>query len=531
MELGLHDLLSIPRRLFTNNKAKPHKQTTGERIRLMLEELGPTFIKLGQFASTRSDILPNDIIIELERLQDNVPPFPTKEARDIIEQELGSPIEELFAEFNETPLAQASIGQVYEASLRSGETVAIKVQRPHIKERVHTDLEILQDITELAEQRLQWASRYQVHGVIEEFSRALKAELNYMNEGLSAERIAKQFKDSPFIHVPEIYWDYSSKQVLTMEFVSGIKLNEEEKLQSAGVNQALLAERIVKSLFHQIFIEGFFHGDPHPGNIMVLPNEEVVYLDFGSVGRISSDMRKHLSSFVIALMRQSTDGLIKSISRMGVVPKEVDMKKLRADIDLLRDKYYDVPLSQVNLGESVEDLFTITFKHHIRLPADLALLGKTMFTIEGIVERLDPDLSIVKMAEPFGKQLLKQRYHPKTIAENVFDDLSEYSEVLRDLPATVQELKTVIKDGRIRIEINVPRLERSLKKLDQVGNRLAFSIVLLAFSIIMTGLIIGSAVTGQATVLWNIPVIEIGFVIATLMFLMMLYGIFKSGRF
>lgn len=531
MELGLHDLLSLPKRIFTKDQSKYQTHSMGERVRLILEDLGPTFIKLGQFASTRSDLFPDDIIKELEKLQDDVPPFSKHEAKKIIEHELGRSIEELFHTFNENPLAAASIGQVHQGILFTGEDVAIKIQRPEIEEKVHTDLEILSNLANLAEQRVEWASRYQVKDIIEEFSKSLKNELDYTVEGYNAEKIAKQFIDDPNIYVPKVYWDFSTKRVLTMEFIDGTKLNEEAKLASAGVNNEQIAERIVESLFYQIFIEGFFHGDPHPGNIMVLPDEKIVYLDFGSVGRVTADMKKHLSSFIIALMRQNTDGIIKAINRMGVIPEDTDMKKLRADVDLLREKYYDVPLSRVSLDESVNDLFTVTYNHHIHLPSDLTLLGKTLLTIEGIVERLDPELSIVKMAEPFGSQLLKQRYHPKKIAENILNDLMEYSEIVTELPETINELKSVINKGKVRLEINIPSLDRSLKKLDQISNRLSFSIVLLSFSIIMTGLIIGSAVVRQSTLLWDIPVIEIGFVVAILMFLAILYGIFKSGRF
>ncbi|HLR71693.1 MAG TPA: ABC transporter, partial [Pseudogracilibacillus sp.] len=258
---------------------------------------------------------------------------------------------------------------------------------------------------------------------------------------------------------------------------------------------------------------------------------EVVLIDFGSVGRLSPDMKKHLSSFVIALMRQDTERLIKAINHMGIIPHDVDMQQLRADVDLLREKYYDVPLSQVSLGDAINDLFTVTYYHHIHLPSDLALLGKTLLTIEGIVTRLDPNLSIVKMAEPFGKQLIKERYHPKKLADHLLGDIGEYTEIVSDLPETIKELRSVIKNGKIRFELNVPGLNQTLKKLDQISNRLSFSIVLLSFSIIMTGLIVGSAIIRQSNVLWNVPVIEVGFVVAILMFLWILYGIFRSGRF
>lgn len=521
----------MPKRVFTREAPKEPVQTTEERVRLFLEELGPTFIKLGQFASTRADILPAELLKELEKLQDNVPPFSSEEAIQIVEYELGDTVDALFGDFNENPLAAASIGQVHNAVLKTGESVAIKIQRPNIREKIFADLEILQDLASLAEHQLEWAARYQLKDIIKEFSRSLRAELDYTNEGLNAEKIANQFKKQSNVRIPEIYWDYTTKQVLTMEFIHGTKLNKEQALIDRHIKLDVFAKRLVDTMFHQIFIEGFFHGDPHPGNIMVMPGEEVVLIDFGSVGRLSPDMKKHLSSFVIALMRQDTERLIKAINHMGIIPHDVDMQQLRADIDLLREKYYDVPLSQVSLGDAINDLFTVTYYHHIHLPSDLALLGKTLLTIEGIVTRLDPKLSIVKMAEPFGKQLIKERYHPKKIADHLLGDIGEYTEVVSDLPETIKELRSIIKNGKVRFELNIPGLNQTLKKLDQISNRLSFSIVLLSFSIIMTGLIVGSAIIRQSNVLWNVPVIEVGFVVATLMFLWILYGIFRSGRF
>nr|WP_155669241.1 AarF/ABC1/UbiB kinase family protein [Ornithinibacillus caprae] len=531
MELGLHDLLSLPKRMFMKSSKQNRTKTTGERVRLFMEELGPTFVKLGQFASTRSDILPSDIIIELEKLQDHVPPFPTRDVRNIIEDELGEPIDNAFSEFQESPLAAASIGQVHRAVLTSGEAVAIKIQRPNIKDKIRTDLEILKDIAILAEKRLEWAARYHVKDIIDEFAKSLLAELDYRNEGRNAERISKQFNGKKKIYVPKVYWGQTTEKVLTMEFVEGIKLHDKNELMNKGYNPSILAERVVKAMFHQIFIEGFFHGDPHPGNILALPEEKVVFVDFGLVGRVTSEMKGHLSMFVIALMRQNTDGMIKAINRMGMIPDDVDMQELRSDVELLREKYYDVPLSQVSLGESVNDLFSVAYRHHIRIPADLTLLGKTLLTIEGIVEKLDPELSIIKLAEPFGRELLKERFHPKNVADKAFKDLSEYGEMLSELPKNIQDLKSVIKKGKVRLEISMPKLDESLRKLDRISNRLSFSIVLLSFSIIMTGLIIGSALVSQSTPLWDIPVIELGFIVAILMFLWILFAIFRSGWF
>lgn len=531
MELGLHDILSLPRRIFLNQPKEIKQKTTGERIRLFMEDLGPTFVKLGQFASTRPDVLPKDIIIELEKLQSNVGSFSSEEAKAILEKELEAPVENLFSEFKEEPVAAASIGQVHYGVLKTGEPVAIKIQRPNIQENVKTDLEILKDIASIAERRLEIAARYNIVEIIEEFASSLRGELNYLNEGRNSEKIKAQFETNTNIHVPEVFWDYTTSHVLTTEFITGTKLENIQKLEMKGHDPGLIAEHVVKAMFHQIFIEGFFHGDPHPGNIMVLPGDKTVFIDFGSVGRLTAEMKDSLSMFVIALRRQHTDGILKAIDRMGMIPENINVSNLNKDLEKLRDKYYDIPLSYVNLGDAINDLFTVAYQHQIRIPADLTLLGKALLTMEGMVERMDPDLSIIKMAEPFGKELLKRRFQPKRIAENVLNELFEYRELLKDLPKDIQEVKSVIKKGKIRMEISLPKLEDSLKKMDKISNRLAFSIVLLAFSIIMTGLIIGSAIVSQTSPIWNIPVIEVGFIVAAAMFIWILYAIFRSGRF
>lgn len=517
--------------MILEGKQQKQSKTQGERIRLFLEELGPTFVKLGQFASTRRDLLPLGIIRELEKLQDDVPPFPFYEAKTIIETELAHSIEEIFREFNEQPLAAASIGQVHEAILHSGERVAVKIQRPQIARTVKTDLEILHNLAKIAEQRLEWAARYELQEIIEEFSISLKAELDYTKEGHNAERIGKQFENDATIHIPAIYWDYTTQKILTMEYLSGSKLVDEAGLISQGYNLHLLAERFVDAMFEQIFINGFFHSDPHPGNILATGGEVIAFIDFGAVGQITSDMKNHLSSFVIALMRQNTDELIKAIMGMGMITEEVNKTALQKDLDQLRDKYYDVPLSRVSLGEAVNDLFSVSYKHHMKIPPDLALLGKTLLTMEGMVEKLDPNLSIIKMAEPFGRKLFKKRFHPKKVAKDVLHDAVEYRELIAKLPSYIRELSTITKRGKVQVEMSVPEIRKLMKKMDSISNKLSFSIVLLSFSIIMTGLIVGSALLRQSTLLWNIPVIEVGFIVAFFMFLWILYAIFKSGRF
>jgi ubiquinone biosynthesis protein len=529
-EIGFAQFLSLPHKMFFDAKEKDGK-TTGERIRLVLQELGPTFVKLGQIASTRPDLLPEEIIHELEKLQDQVSPFSFEEVRNIVQKELGADLNQIFRQFADVPLAAASIGQVHQAILHSGEKVAVKVQRPNIANVIETDLEILQDLAILAERRLEWAARYQIRDMVDEFSRSLRAELDYTIEARNAEKISNQFKNDPNIYIPKVFWEYSTKKVLTMEYVEGVKFNELERLKQNGYNLKNLADRLTKAIFRQIFIEGFFHGDPHPGNVLVLPGEAIAFIDFGMVGRLNPEMKYHFSSLVIALMRQSTDGVIKSICQMGLVPDDVNLMQLRDDVEQLRGKYYHVSLSKISLGEAVNDLFRIAFRHSIRLPRDLTLLGKTLLTVEGMVEKLDPGFRILDIAEPFGRQLLKERWQPKNVAEVIWKRVSDYGEMLIDFPKNMKELTSLIKQGKLHLEIDVPKLDHFLKKLDQISNRLSFSIVLLSFSIIMVGIIIGSSMGRQSTLLWKIPAIEIGFGVATLMFVWLLYSIFKSGRF
>lgn len=530
-EMGLLHMLSLPKRLFTDTE-EMDPVSVGERIRLVIEELGPTYIKIGQIASTRADIIPQDILRELEKLQEKVPSFSFEEVAMIIEDELGSPLEDIFSSFDEKAIAAASIGQVHRAQLRStGELVAVKVQRPRIKAMIETDLEILMDLATLAEHRMERMERLQLRDVVEEFAKSLRNELDYTIEGRNAERIAKQFKKDKTIHVPEIYWDYSTRSVLTMEFVEGLRLNQFEALEKNGYDRKVLAEQLVRALFHQILIEGFFHADPHPGNIFLLRGGVISFIDFGMVGRLTLDMKQNFASLIIAMMRQNTESMIKAVLRIGIIPEEVNLSLLGNDVDELREKYMDVPMSRISLGEAISDLFEVAFRHQIRIPSDFTMVAKCFLILEGIVEKLDPHLSIMDMAEPFGLQLLKERYRPSRIAGRIWHNISDYSDLLVDLPKQMKDLIRNLVRGRIRIEVSVPELDIFLRKLDRITNQLSFSIVLLSFSIVMAGIIIASALGQQPIMFWQISVIEIGAAMAGLMLLWLFISIFKSGKF
>lgn len=530
-ELGLYHLLSLPRRIVTQ---EVHAALTlGERIRRVLEDLGPTFVKLGQLASTRSDLLPEPIIAELVKLQDSVAPFSAETARSIVEQELDQPLNEIFEAFENTPIAAASIGQVHRAVLHGGQSVAVKIQRPGVTRTMSRDLEILHDLSALAEKRLDWAKQYGLTRMVEEFSRSLLAELDYAQEGRNAERIAAQHTEQakPKVAIPTIYWDYSSARVLTMEYVSGITLNRREELLKRGMKLKAIAQQLVEMMLDQIFIHGFFHADPHPGNVMLLDNGKLALIDFGMVGRLNEEMKDSLSALVIALMRRNTDSMVRAILRLGVIPENTDRAVLRDDVERLRESYYDIPFNRISIGKALNDLFGIARKHRLVIPPDLAMLGKTMLTLEGVVANLDPSFSIVQMAEPFGRQLLQQRFSGSRIQRKLLGGVADLAESLVELPSQARQLSALLSSGKLKVEVGLPELKNLEHKFSRVGNRLSFSLVLLAFSIIMAGLIIGSSLRGEPSLLWDFRVVEIASVIALLMVVWLLLSIFKSGRF
>ncbi|GKV68524.1 ABC transporter [Sporosarcina sp. NCCP-2716] len=505
-------------------------QHIGQKLNRTLQELGPTFIKLGQIASTRRDLVPPEISRELEKLQDHTEPFPFGEVQQIVEAELGQPLYELFESFSDVPLATASIGQVHEAFLHSGEKVAVKVQRPDIRQTITTDLSILKEIASIVENNTEWGKMYGIRDIINEFSDSLLGELDYEKEARNAERIAKQSEGDAAVHIPAIHWSHSSEKVLTMEMVEGVKSDHLDRLDELGYDRELLACNLVHEMFSQVLDHGFFHGDPHPGNIYILPGNVITFIDFGMMGVLDDNLKFQFAKLVMELERGNTKGIIKALDAMDILDDDTDLPALEKDLGILKTKYYDKPLESMSLGEIFLDLFGVAYKHRIRIPSEITVLGKTILTLEGLISKLDPNMRIMDGVEPFGQQLLRERYSPSAIMKYLWENLSENAQIIAHIPKDFKEISNAAKKGKLKLDINLRQANFVMRRLDIISNRLAFSVILLAFSILMTGLIIGSAIAGQNNVLLNLPVIEVGAIVAFLMFIFLLFSIFRSGK-
>lgn len=526
-DLGMFDLVGKIQKKKVMSDEEVLSKNIGERVRITLEELGPTFIKLGQLASTRIDLFPQEIIRELAKLQDNVKPVPFKDIKKIIEEEFNIPLENLFSEFSRTPVASASIGQVHRAKLKTGEEVAIKVQRPNIENTIEKDLEILNDLAILIENRTDWGKNYRVYDIVKELSSSLRMELDYTREAKNAERCATKIKKLDYVKIPDVFWDYTTKRVLTMEFIHAQKLDAFIQA-GASEDKEKIAMNFAHCMFEQIFVGGFFHADPHPGNVFITADRKITLIDFGMVGRLSPQMKFDLASLLIALKDDDLEEITAIVTKIGQLSEETNRDRLLFDLDHLLAKYANVSLKKVNISELLNEVIRICYENQIRIPADLTLLAKTLLTMEGVLSRLHPDFVLMDLAEPFGRRLIRERYEPKAIIKNARSKFREIQNILNQFEVF---LRSFTKKGKLQVEMDLPDIQDLLHKMDRITNQLSFSIVLLAFSIMMSGLVIGAAIMKEQTILWSFPVIEIGGIAATLMFLWLLYSILKSGRF
>jgi ubiquinone biosynthesis protein len=512
-----------------NRKPREHleKHTRPERLRMALEELGPTFIKLGQLLSTRPDFIPTRYLAELTKLQDNVPPFSFAEVEEIFFAETAKKPGELFSRFEEEPIAAASIGQVHQATLKDGQDVVVKVQRPDIEQIIAVDLEILAHLASLAEMYFEEVQGHRPSSIVEEFARTLESEIDYTVELSNIQRFASQFVDNPAIHVPEVYRELSTQRILTMENIKGVKASRVERLQEKGMDLRLIAERGCNLIMEQIFVHGFFHADPHPGNIFILPDNVICFIDFGMMGRLSMQNREDFTDLLLHIIarheRKLTDSVLKLTNHYG----EVDRDALTRDLAEMLDRYLYLPLKELEAGKILYQLLELVSRHKIYFKPNLYLMMKAISTVEGVGQMLDPDLELIRLAEPFMRRIKNDRLRLSRIADETGLTTSEYLELIRELPDELRAIIRQIRQGRMKLEFEHLGLEKLRSALDQVSNRISFAIVLAA-------LIIGSSVIVHSNLppRWNgIPIIGLaGFLVAGVMGFWLLLSIIRHGR-
>ncbi len=512
-QLGLTSLLSLPRRVIMRAPAPPPLGNAA-RLREALVELGPAFVKLGQALSTRPDLLPIDIVTELSKLQDTVPPFPSAQAVAVIETTFGQPIERLFSSFEREPFAAASLGQVHAATLPDGTPVVVKVQRPDIASRIQTDLAILADLAALAQERLAAAAQYNLSEIVWEFSATLRAELDYVREGRNAERFRQMFCKHPHIYIPRVYWEYTDTRVLTTERIFGIKLNDMAALRVAGVDLPRLARTSVDITLEEIFTHGFFHSDPHPGNFFVLDGGVLGVVDFGQVGVLDRATMQGLLWMMGALVNHDSQGLLRALEHLGVIPRRAATVALRRDLERFVEGFVDRPLGQISARETFEGLTALLRRHRLIIPGPLATLLKTIVMMEGLGMQLDPKLDVFDAARPYIQRALRDQMTPAALSAQALASGRELGELALEIPAQLNQSLQRLNDGELRLQTRELELRRVSAALIGAANRLALALVVSAFILGVAILVVAMRAFEWYSLLpWTLLVVGVGGVI------------------
>jgi ubiquinone biosynthesis protein len=519
---------------------KPREQldrhSRPQRLRMALEELGPTFIKLGQLLSTRPDFIPPEYLDELAKLQDSVPPFSYEEVQQIYQEEFGSDPADIFEYFDSHPLAAASIGQVHQARLLHGQVsdgkqknrnVVVKVQRPDIEKLIAVDLEILAHIARLMEEHLEEVQGHRPSAIVHEFARSLSREIDFTIELSNIHRFARQFENNTEIHVPEVYPSLSTDRILVLERIEGIKASDVDTLKSQGYNLPLVAERGANFVMEQIFVHGFFHSDPHPGNIFILPENVICFIDFGQMGRLSLKDREDFADLVLSLVSGNETKVAADVLKVTIQQGELDQDDLALDVGDFMDRYLYLSLGELQAGRLLHDLLELVSRHKLSLKPNLYLMLKALTTVEGVGLMLDPDLELIYLARPFMRKIKVGRVKPRRLADEVGEIGTQYLSLFRDLPGEARSILEQLRRGKMKLKLEHRGLRPMEQSLDRVSNRVSFAIVLAA-QLIGSALIVLSDIPPR----WHgIPVIGLaGFLVAGIMGFWLLISIIRHGK-
>ena len=529
--LNLEEHLPVLRRLLRGGTPAHHEpQPIAGRLVQAMEELGPTFVKLGQLLSTRPDIIPENFIHEFRKLQDDVQPFDSKQALTRVEEELEKPILDTFSEFEETPRASGSIGQAHFARLLDGSRVVMKIKRPGIEREILSDFDILAVLAQQAE-RVPELQPFRPAMLVDECARSVRRELDFVTEGSYTEKFRQNFADDPRVCVPKIYWEYSTSNILTLQWVSGCKLREimTQSEPTVPYDKRSVAAAIMQAFMRQFFEFGLFHADPHPGNLLLCDNGALGVIDFGMVGHLTSELRDNLGITLVALVRKDLDLIVDICSEIGVFSPETDGRELKPALLEMIDKFYGVPLKRLDPPRVFSELMRVAREHRVIFPRDFVLLAKAMVTVVGTARTLDPDFDFAVIAAPYGKKLLKEKLSPQRFTKSVGSSVWHISHLLRHAPREARELVRKVLSGSLQFALRHEGLENFMHEVDRASNRVAVSIILAA--IILASSLIIHAKVGPLVLDDQVSALGLGgYLLALPLGFWLVVGILRSGR-
>ena len=500
----------------------------GRRLREMLDELGPTFVKFGQLLSTRPDIVPPDIVSELRRLQDDVSPFPFAHVEQVIKAELGLTVEQAFLDFEQEPVAAASIGQVHRATLPNGEEVVVKVQRPDARRQIESDLQLMRSAARVVRERISAFDFIDTEALVDEFARSIRQELDYANEARNAETFHRNFAGSEHVVVPRVMWRYTSARVLTLERLVGVPLNVLELASRPLEERRQLAYRMTDAWMTMIFRHGFFHGDPHPANILALDDGRLGLVDFGLAGRLTDQDMTRLTRLFIDAATGNVSALPRRLAELGVrYPRERE-EELRGALEEIYYRYYGARLSDIDPIEVIREAFNLIYTMSLRLPARFVILDKAIATLGSVGVELYPDFNVFEVARPYARRLMAERFSTRRLALSFQQEVRELSGIARELPYQVHDVLEDVRQGRFEVQFRNPGLDELSLHLDHAMNRLAIALVVL-------GGFVGSSIVGVLAesgphVIGLHLVSFLGFTLSGVFGLWLIWGIARSGR-
>ena len=500
----------------------------GRHLRELLDELGPTFVKFGQLLSMRPDVLPPDIIVELRSLQDDVTPFSFQEAEEVIQADLGQPLERLFREFDPVPIAAASIGQVHAAVLPNGRRVAVKVQRPGAPRQIEADLNLMYQAARLAKERVRALDFIDARGLVDEFARSIRQELDYRLEARNAETFRKNFAGHPHVKVPRVYWTYTRPRVLTLEYIDGVQLADIEGLGYTPDEHRRVAQVLTEAWMTMIFRHGFFHGDPHPANVLVLAPDRIGLVDFGLAGRLTDEDVSKATRLFIDVANENVEALPRRLGDLGVrYPKERE-EEFVAELRELFYRYYGATLEEIDPMQVVKEVFSVIYRLNLRLPTRFVLLDRAIATLGSVSVELSPDFNVFEVARPYARSLMLGRYTPARIASRARREGWNLARIAAEVPYQLHDVLEQVRDGQIEVGFVHKGLDEFMHRMDVVFNRLVMALV-------VAGGLIGSSLIGifatDGPQLIGLHVLSVlGFVLSGILGVWLLWGVLRSGR-